>query len=292
MALLTYPHIERNTVISSHQDLNDNFNAISALVNGSLGGDNFSLTADLTCNTLTLATLDTPSIVSNGPIIIKLPSSDGSNSVTFLNNLSVTVLQIKSNGVVTFSGATPFLPIGTVLMYNGTAIPNSDTRSTDLEEILLYGWYVCNGQASTPDLRNKFILGATTAGTTGGSNDAQVPQHNHTVASVSNNSINHQHTISDTSQATSMTHTHGYSTMHSGNTYIQGMGAGSNTSVGSFSTDNGSGSGHTHTFSITSGNESAAHSHTGTTSTYTPGNGGTGRNIPPYYSLIFIRRMS
>jgi microcystin-dependent protein len=46
------------------------------------------------------------------------------------------------------------------------------------------GWYLCNGSNSTPDLRNKFVVaaGSTYAvGDTGGSANAIVVSHTHTV---------------------------------------------------------------------------------------------------------------
>jgi microcystin-dependent protein len=55
------------------------------------------------------------------------------------------------------------------------------------------GWLLCNGSSSTPDLRNRFIIGAfsddsgtaktTVTGSatqTGGSKDASLPSHTHT----------------------------------------------------------------------------------------------------------------
>jgi microcystin-dependent protein len=47
------------------------------------------------------------------------------------------------------------------------------------------GWAMCNGQYNTPDLRNKFVVGYTIAGLTGGSETAtldkiHLPLHSHT----------------------------------------------------------------------------------------------------------------
>ncbi|MDR1997500.1 MAG: hypothetical protein LBQ83_04170 [Candidatus Margulisbacteria bacterium] len=47
------------------------------------------------------------------------------------------------------------LPIGTILMYDGTGWVDNST---------LPGWYQCNGSNGTPDLRNRFIMGSTTRG--------------------------------------------------------------------------------------------------------------------------------
>lgn len=65
------------------------------------------------------------------------------------------------------------LPVGSIIMYNGSStLPD--------------GWFVCNGQNGTPDLRGKFIKASDTAGTTGGNNKitlspSQLPSHRHSV---------------------------------------------------------------------------------------------------------------
>ena len=64
--------------------------------------------------------------------------------------------QWKNVSVSAGSGAGDVTPIGTIALWSGSiaSIPQSD------------GWYLCNGQTAggvtTPDLRNKFIVGAGT----------------------------------------------------------------------------------------------------------------------------------
>ena len=61
------------------------------------------------------------------------------------------------------------------------------------------GWYLCNGQNGTPDLRDSFILGAGNTyavGATGGSTDAIVVSHTHTATSTSTvTDPGHNHTV-------------------------------------------------------------------------------------------------
>jgi hypothetical protein len=64
------------------------------------------------------------------------------------------------------------LPYGAIIMWYGavTAIP--------------LGWALCNGSNSTPDLRNRFVVGAGSTyavAATGGTADAVVVSHNHGV---------------------------------------------------------------------------------------------------------------
>ena len=74
-------------------------------------------------------------------------------------------------------------------MYDGTGIANTSSRTTQIgddssDTISMPGWYVCNGQSSTPDLRNKFIRSESTSGNTGGEDSHvltinEMPSHSH-----------------------------------------------------------------------------------------------------------------
>jgi len=144
------------------------------------------------------------------------------------------------------------IPSGIITMWSGTiaTIPS--------------GWYLCNGSNGTPDLRNKFIVGAysDTSGTayttitgsntqTGGTKDAIVVSHTHT-ATVTD--PGHLHTYSQVSA----TATAG----SSGNFYYY-----------STSTSNTS----TATTGISVSNS-------------TTGSSGTDQNLPPYYALAYIMK--
>ena len=73
------------------------------------------------------------------------------------------------------------VPSGIICMWSGesTAIPS--------------GWHLCDGSSGTPDLRNRFIVGAGSSydvGDTGGSNSvtlstSQIPSHTHSIGSHS-----------------------------------------------------------------------------------------------------------
>jgi hypothetical protein len=114
------------------------------------------------------------------------------------------------------------------------------------------GWLLCDGTNSTPDLRNRFVVGAGSTyavNATGGSADAIVVSHTHTA------------TVTDPG------HTHGGVKVQSGGQNI-------NANAG-ISTDNGS------TSSATTGI---------TVANSTTGSSGTNANLPPYYALCYIMK--
>jgi hypothetical protein len=116
------------------------------------------------------------------------------------------------------------------------------------------GWLLCDGTSSTPDLRNRFVVGATSTyavGATGGSADAIVVSHTHTA------------TVTDPGHS----HTWNYLPMN-------GTQAGS----GSFAGGTGGSQG---TLSNTTGI---------TVANSTTGSSGTNANLPPYYALCYIMK--
>jgi hypothetical protein len=134
------------------------------------------------------------------------------------------------------------------------------------------GWLLCDGSSSTPDLRNRFVVGATSTyavGATGGSADAVVVSHTHTFSgTTSGQSANHQH---DSSWGENPVIPSPFGT--SGRTNAAGSSGTDNDNAGWLTNVNTTD--HTHTFS---GN-------TGTT-----GSSGTNANLPPYYALCYIMK--
>ena len=121
------------------------------------------------------------------------------------------------------------------------------------------GWLLCDGSNSTPDLRNRFVVGATSTyavGATGGSADAIVVAHTHT--GTTSTIGNHNHTIP-------------------GNT---GTGGGGQQS--SFVTD-----GNFNPYTVPTG-DAGSHNHTFTTNS--TGSSGTNANLPPYFALCYIMK--
>jgi len=119
------------------------------------------------------------------------------------------------------------------------------------------GWLLCDGSSSTPDLRNRFVVGATSTyavGATGGSADAIVVSHTHT-ATVTD--AGHNHTVTVNNQG-------------SQNGSVSGGGSMPTTAGGTPTTS-------TATTGITVANS-------------TTGSSGTNANLPPYYALCYIMK--
>jgi hypothetical protein len=120
------------------------------------------------------------------------------------------------------------------------------------------GWYLCDGANGTPDLRNRFIVGAGSTysvNATGGSADAVVVSHTHTA----------------TSTVTDPGHVHG----QLGNGALC-PGGGSQVPLGNFGT----------AFSTASNTTGI----TVATTNASAGVSGTNANLPPYYALAYIMK--
>lgn len=150
-------------------------------------------------------------------------------------------------------------PRGIIVMWSGAtnAIPT--------------GWALCNGQDGTPDLRDRFVIGAGSTygvGAKGGSKDAVVVAHTHTQAE-------HSHTAT-TNSTGAHTHTVPFVSGTTGTARISGTAS----------------NGDTKTVTTSS---AGAHSHTVTVANATPAINSTGvdgadKNLPPYYALAYIMK--
>ena len=124
------------------------------------------------------------------------------------------------------------------------------------------GWSLCDGTGDTPDLRDRFVVGAGSSydvNATGGSKDAVIVSHNHTGSTSTTG--NHNHTLPHyLVQAVS-----GTGDIDRDNEYQQWK-----------------------ALSGQSTNTTGNHSHSFTTST--KGSSATNANLPPYWALCFIMK--
>jgi hypothetical protein len=119
-------------------------------------------------------------ISSVSPAFTGTPTAPTATAGTNTTQIATTAF-VLANGV----------PTGAIIMWSGSivSIPS--------------GWLLCNGSSGTPDLRDRFIVGAGNTyavAATGGSADAVVVSHTHT-ASSSVSDPGHQHTATSTTGA-------------------------------------------------------------------------------------------
>jgi hypothetical protein len=226
-----------------------------------------------------------------------------SDLVDYISNLATRTTAIENLGSGNEGSITALqttvnenlLPIGTILMYDG---------SNWTDNVTLKGWYACvaaNSGQGCPDLSNLFIKGGnkgtkgTDYGTTTGNSSHQVtlgssnlPPHTHSIAE-------HGHTASTGSAGG--THNHGMTHAHEFD--IADDGATEDNMPERGQEDDIRGTGTTAPFTGNTADTNIDHTHTVTVDNYAAsntGNGGfanTALNVQPRaYSVIYIRKCS
>jgi len=139
-------------------------------------------------------------------------------------------------------------PLGGIIMWSGaiSAIPT--------------GWSLCDGSNGTPDLRNRFVLGATNDGSDGTYPGISVSQTGGTADAVV---VSHNHSITDNGHTHTQT---GGGTDDDGGANVPG-----GNSSGTITNIN------TQTTGISIDNEGVS---------------GTNQNLPPFLALAYIQRTS
>jgi hypothetical protein len=181
---------------------------------------------------------------------VQLEPVNGSITTQKLADYSVTATKIMT-GAVTEDALDPMidlgLPAGMIVMWSGatTSVPS--------------GWQLCDGSNGTPDLRDRFVVGAGntySAGDTGGVNEVsltlnQLPSHDH--GGSTSSSGNHSHSVASKRS-------------DDGGSGENVPSINTGVSIGTSTSTNGA---HTHTITAQGGN----HAH---------------ENRPPYYGVAFI----
>lgn len=211
------------------------------------------------------------------------------NGGTFGNNITVTGSVTATSFAGDGSALTGIegVPSGVIVMWSGT-IANIPS-----------GWKLCDGTNSTPDLRERFIVGSGTdsggtydIGDTGGANtvslaEANLPSHTHGSGNIATSSAG-SHTHNGTTNNTGA-HTHNtalYNNFSNSNgTAVQNSQFGTNTVFGNLPSS--SAGAHSHNLTI---NSAGAHTHTISGDTGSTGSGTSFSIVPSYYALAFIMK--
>ena len=211
---------------------------VKTFSNGLIGNVTGNITGSITGNSGTATKLATSRTISiNG---------DATGSTAFDGTANVTITTDVPN----------IIPSGGIIMWSGSVatIPS--------------GWYLCNGTNGTPNLVNRFIIGAGSSygvGATGGSKDAIVVSHSHTgTTGGQSNGHTHNFTI-----GRNFSYTKNNTGVHYGDSGFINSNGGEEDTLGT-------------------GYNNQDHSHNFTTSTV--GSSGTNANLPPYYALCFIMK--
>jgi hypothetical protein len=166
------------------------------------------------------------------------------------------------------------LPSGAIILWSGSigSIPA--------------GYYLCNGSNGTPDLRNRFIVGAGSTyavDATGGSTDSIVVSHTHTFSGTTANNGTHNHYVFEGA---------GYAYSYA------------DVNVPNQSISNGLNDGGASSYLMSGPNTTTSqpkanmglssnagdHNHTYSGTTASSGSSGTNANLPPYYALCYIMK--
>ena len=158
------------------------------------------------------------------------------------------------DGVDTAGTGFGYVPQGGIIMWSGAIVD------------IPAGWALCDGTNGTPNLQDRFVVGAGdnyAVGNTGGADDvtlteAQMPAHSHDFSGTTGAAGEHDHTV----------------TTLGANFGVFGGSGGSN--AGNTTRTTSTQPDHTHTFSGT---------------TDTKGSSAAHENRPPYYALAYIQKL-
>ena len=188
---------------------------------------------------------------TNSPTFTGTPAGPTASAGTNTTQLATTAFVTTAVAAAVAAA----VPSGMIMIWSGSigSIPT--------------GWVLCNGSSGTPDLRDKFVVGAGstyTVADTGGSANAIAVSHTHTATTASDGA--HVHSVVGTKSD-------GY-TIYGADKFYTVSSGGPAQYVDSLKTTGILSAGaHTHSITVAS-----------------TGSSGTNANLPPYYALCYIMK--
>jgi len=174
-----------NSIVANLSGIESNLNALSSLT--------VSTILAIESNVATLQS----EVYTNASVAAYLPSYGGAISASTITATTPSYSDSSTN-VATTAFVRSIIPRGIITLWSGGSVPS--------------GWALCNGSNGTPDLRDKFILGA--GGSLPGSGGATtatvsgIPAHTHTVSLTGTTDSGGAHTPTGTFNDPG--HAHGY----------------------------------------------------------------------------------
>jgi hypothetical protein len=183
---------------------------------------------------------------------LKIGGATVNTSVTELNYVVGVTSAIQTQIDAATAAAAAVFPTGGIIIWSGSAAA------------IPAGWLLCNGTSSTPDLRDRFVVGAGSTyavAATGGSANAVAVAHTHTASTNTTGAHTHAEYVDGVDQ--DRVNAVGY--------YVSGTNVGNGNRAST--TNTGSAGDHSHTVTVDSAGVS-----------------GTNANLPPYYALCYIMK--
>ncbi len=235
----------------------------NAVVTGSLSVASANISGNLSAGSLTVGGATANKIVttigSTSEDTTALPTQGAVRALITSKTTPVSDLASASGSALPSCDAVKTyvnqaVPIGVILMWSGSSIPT--------------GWALCDGNNGTPDLRDRFVVGKSDSKpvhTKGGTATvtltvANLPSHTHSV--TLQNSGEHFHKFT----------AYHADLKHAGDATESTM---DDDGDGTFTVETTSAGSHSHTASAANTGEGTAHD-----------------NMPPYYALAYIMRIS
>lgn len=212
------------------------------------------------------------------------PAAGTFTNLTATSTVTLNGTALTNDTAALNTAATHYVPSGGIIMWSGSIVS------------IPTGWALCDGTNGTPDLRNRFVVGAGSTyavGATGGAtsvtlSESNLPAHSHTVSGTTGTGGSHDHNVTGTTNNTGA-HTH---TVDVESQAFIGITAGNASAADNGANIQTTSSAGAHSHNVTGTTDLVTnHTHTFSATSSTVGSGAAVGILPPYYALAFIMKL-